>query len=75
MSLTGVLESVRELTPVEQAKVRRLLDELNNKNRRSRFQKLRGSAKDENFPTLTLEDLQKERREIWQGLGKEDSEN
>ncbi len=75
MSLTEVLESVRELSPNEQAQVRQLLDELNNESRLERFQKLRGSAKDEKFRSLTLEDLQKERREIWQDLVKESPES
>lgn len=75
MSLNEILESVRELSASEQAEVRKLLDELNTENRLERFQKLRGSAKDEKFPLLMLEDLQKERREIWQGLIKEDSES
>ena len=71
MSLTEVLESVRELSPSEQVEVRRLLDEPNAENRFERFQKLRGAAKDEKFPVLTIEDLRKERHEIWKDLGKE----
>jgi len=68
MSLTEVLDAVRILSPKEQAEVRELLADLGSTSRVGRFEKLRGSAKDSVFRPMTLEDFEKERREVWQGL-------
>ncbi len=74
MSLTEVLEAVRILTPDEQERVRALLEQIKTETRAERFKRLRGSAKDEKFPPLTLDILNRERREMWRGMMSEDLE-
>lgn len=68
MSLTEVIEAIRTLSLNEQAQVRELLDDLNPDSRIDRFERLRGSVKDERFDSLSLEDFKAERREVWKGL-------
>ncbi len=68
MSLTDVLEAIRVLTHDEQKQVRELLEDLNHESRIDRFKRLRGSARDVRFESLTLEDFKNERREIWKSL-------
>lgn len=68
MSLTDVLEAIRVLTHDEQEQVRELLEGLNHESRIDRFKRLRGSARDDRFESLTLEDFKIERREIWKSL-------
>ena len=68
MSLTEVIEAIRTLSPKEQAKVRELLNDLNVDSRADRFERLRGSVKDDRFDSLSLEDFKAERREMWKGL-------
>jgi len=66
MSLTEVLDAIRILSPDEQAEVREfLLADLRGDSRIDRFEKLRGSAKDVRFGSMTLEDFETERREGW----------
>lgn len=68
MSLIEVLQAIRILSSKEQEQVRELLAELNGDPRVDRFNKLRGSAKDERYGSMTLEDFEIERREVWKGL-------
>ncbi|MEO6052327.1 MAG: hypothetical protein ABIP78_13495 [Pyrinomonadaceae bacterium] len=67
MSLSEVLEAVRILSPKEQDQVRELLDQIDH-SRMGRFRTLRGSAKDESFAVLEIEDFKNERRKIWKGF-------
>lgn len=70
MSLTELLEAVRVLSPDEREKFRMFLDNLEMNSRMDRFNELRGSASDDRFGTLSLEDFEKTRREIWEGAAK-----
>lgn len=43
-------------------------ENLDVESRSERFKRLRGSARDDRFVSLTLEDFKNERRKIWKGL-------
>ena len=68
MSLTEVLQAIRILSADEQKQVRELLTDLNHESRLDRFQRLRGSARDERFESLTLKEFKRERRETWKSF-------
>lgn len=68
MSLFEVLEAIKVLPPKDQKKIQELLEEMNPDLRFERFKKLRGSAKDDRFDPLVLEDFVTERRDVWKGL-------
>lgn len=68
MSLIEVIEAIRVLPPKDQKKIRELLEAMNPNPRFERFKKLRGSAKDDRFDPLELEDFETERRDVWKGL-------
>lgn len=68
MSLTEVLDAVKDLTEDEREKVREFIYSLGSEERLERFRRLRGSLEKERLCSLSLEELKANRREIWPNI-------